>query len=338
MTRTPYALSLFDKTPVPDGTTGAEAIAFSVAFAREAEALGYHSIWYAEHHGAPPLAGSAPEILAAYVLASTRTIRIGSGGVLLQHYSPYKVAEQFRVLAALAPGRVDLGVGKAPGGLPFSTHALQVGQTPASAQSFDQKLGDLTAFLGDGLAEGHALHGVKAYPDIAERPELFLLGASLESAEIAARYGWNLTFAGHFDGGDDAIRATFGAYEGRTGRKPSLSLSVIVSDDQAQAERLAAQQTIYRVHLPDGRNVNLPNEDAAREYARQAGSPEYRLEPRNPRILAGTPALVRAELDRLSTTFGITHFFIDLPVADPAQRLAAIRHLAPQAQALAAAE
>lgn len=338
MARIEYSLSLFDKTPVPEGSTGVEALAFSVAFAQEAEALGYRSIWYAEHHGAAPLAGTAPEVLAAYVLASTRTIRIGSGGVLLQHYSPFKVAEQFRVLAALAPGRVDLGVGKAPGGLPFSTRALQVGLTPATAQSFDQKLGDLTAFLGDGPLEGHPLHGVKAYPEISNRPELFLLGASIESAEIAARHGWNLTFAGHFDGGDEAIRRTFAAYEAKTGRKPSLSVSVIVSDDQGEAERLAAQQTIFRVHLPDGRNVNLPNEDAAKEYARQAGATEYRLEPRHPRILAGTPDLVRAELDRLSATFGVTHFFIDLPIGDPAQRLAAIRHLAPRTQRLAAAE
>ncbi len=333
-----YRLSLFDKTPVPEGMTAAGALAFSVRFAREAEALGYHRLWLAEHHGGTALAGAAPEILAAFILAKTSRIRVGSGGVLLQHYSPYKVAEQFRVLAALAPGRVDLGIGKAPGGLPFSTRALQA-ELAQPLAAFEDKLADLTAFLGDGPAEGHPLHGARAYPDIdAAHPELFLLGASDESAAMAARHGWNLTFAGHFEGGDDAIRASFASYKRLTGRSPSLSLSVIVADTRAKAESQAAEQTVFRVHLPDGRNVNLPSEEAAREFARQAGAADFRLEKRDPRILAGTADEVRAELDRLSATFGITEFLIDLPATDPEARLRAIRYLAPATQHLQAAE
>ena len=121
----PYAISLLDKSPVAEGTSAAEALQTSVAFAQAAERLGYHRIWLAEHHGTPQLASSAPEIVVAHLLAATRRIRIGTGGVLLQHYSPFKVAEVFGLLASLAPGRVDLGIGKAPGGLPYGTKALQ---------------------------------------------------------------------------------------------------------------------------------------------------------------------------------------------------------------------
>lgn len=332
-----YRLSLFDKSPVHDGASGVEALAASVAFAQEAEALGYHRVWLAEHHGAPPLAGSAPEILAAFILAKTSRIRVGSGGVLLQHYSPFKVAEQFRVLAALAPDRVDLGIGKAPGGLPFTTKALQADRAPDAA-GFEAKLNDLTAFLRGGVAEAHPLHGARAYPEGGAEPELFLLGGSTESAEIAARTGWNFSFAGHFDGGDDYIRAGFDTYRQAAHRAPSLAVTAIIAPTQAIADARAAKQTIYRVHLPDGRNVNLPNEDAAKEYARQAGFTEYRLEERHPRILAGTAQVVRAELDRLASLFGIEEFFIDIPATDPAERLSSIRLLAGQQAQLAAAE
>jgi luciferase family oxidoreductase group 1 len=334
---TPYKLSLFDKTPVPEGASGSEALANSLGFALEAERLGYHRVWLGEHHGAAGLAGVAPEVLAAWLLAHTTRIRIGSGGVLLQHYSPFKIAEQFRLLASLAPGRVDLGIGKAPGGLPLTTRALQVDHG-SDAQDLAQKLADLDVFLGDGPAEGHPLQGARALPEPPERPQTFLLGASEGSARLAADLDWQFAFAGHFDGGDEAIERAQAVYRGRTGRSLSLSASVVIAQTDAEARAEADKITIYRVHLPDGRNVNLPDEDAAREFARQAGASEYRLERRNPRILAGTAAMIRAEFDRLSAAFGISEFFVDLPVADPALRLAAIRALAKPHAALAAAE
>ena len=127
-----YLLSLLDKSPIDEGGTAVEALRATVRLAQRAEELGYHRFWVAEHHSMLNLASSAPETLIAYLLARTARIRVGSGGVMLQHYSAYKVAENFNLLASLAPGRVDLGVGKAPGGFPLSTRALQMGIDPAA--------------------------------------------------------------------------------------------------------------------------------------------------------------------------------------------------------------
>src|SRR5258707_9287901 len=142
-----YSLSLIDKSPIADGATAAEALQFTITLAKRAEALGYRRFWVAEHHGAPGLASSAPEIVVSHVLAHTSRIRVGSGGVMLQHYSPFKVAEAFKVLASLAPGRVDLGIGKAPGGLPLTTRALQWFHDKGKKQDFAHQFAELDAFL-----------------------------------------------------------------------------------------------------------------------------------------------------------------------------------------------
>ena len=149
-----YLISVLDKSPVAEGASPEQALRNSLQLAQRAEQLGYHRYWFAEHHAAPALASPAPEVLAAWVLAQTRRMRIGSGGVMLRHYAPYKVAESFNLLAALAPGRVDLGVGKAPGGLPASTAALAAGR-PAFAD-FDQQLRDLEGYLSGATTEALA--------------------------------------------------------------------------------------------------------------------------------------------------------------------------------------
>ena len=198
-----YLISVLDKSPVADGASPEQALRNSLLLAQRAEQLGYHRYWFAEHHAAPtgqPCAGGAGRL----VLAQTRRIRIGSGGVMLRHYAPYKVAENFNLLAALAPGRVDLGVGKAPGGLPASTAALAAGR-PAFAD-FDQQLRDLEGYLSGAESE------VLARPVPQQAPERFLLGASPQSARQAAALGWRFVYAAHFDGDPKHIEAAFDAY------------------------------------------------------------------------------------------------------------------------------
>jgi len=175
----------------PRRSYGGEALAHTAKLARRADDLGYKRFWVAEHHASPFLASSAPEIVSAYLLAVTRRIRIGTGGVMLQHYSPFKVAESFRVLENLAPGRVDLGVGKAPGGLPYATQALQAFHDKATKPDFETALEQLDGFLRGPLPAPHPLSKAQPKPDIASLPGRILLGASPESAALAARLDGN---------------------------------------------------------------------------------------------------------------------------------------------------
>lgn len=250
-----YRLGLLDKSPLATGDNAEAALARTVDFARCAEALGYHRFWVAEHHGFPGLGSSAPELLASFVLAHTKRIRVGSGGVLLQHYSPYKVAEGFNLLAALAPGRVDLGVGKAPGGFPLSTKALGNGR---SATDFAEELALLDLFLKDGPPEGHPLHGAVARPTPTLAPERFLPGASPESALLAAKHGWTCAYAGHFNGARAAMAEILKTYKQASGdQAPILALAAFAARTSAEAERQVADLKIFRVELDTGQSVNL---------------------------------------------------------------------------------
>lgn len=321
-----YRLSLLDKSHISPGGTGPEALAGTVAAARLADDLGYHRYWLAEHHGTPSLASAAPEILIAHILAQTRHIRVGSGGVLLQHYSGYKVAEVFSVLASLAPGRVDLGIGKSPGGLPHATRAIQSELAAGSARDLDRKLADLDAWL-KGVH-----HDADIQPRPALLPECFLLGASIASAEQAARLGWNFVHAGHQQGDRAATLAALDAYQAIAGHRPVLALAAFAAPTRAEAQDRVGELRIVRPVFADGHVVNLGSEDAAHEYARQYGSTDYRLEIRRPTVLAGTAEDVRGELAALQADLGVEEFIIDQPVADPVARLKSIELIATPAR------
>ena len=323
-----FQLSLFDKSPIPEGGTADEALATSVAFAQRAEQLGYHRILLGEHHGIASLAGSAPEVLATWLLAATRSIRIGTGGVLLQHYSPYKVAEVFGVLASLAPGRVDLGIGKAPGGMPYGTRALQV-DFGGERQGFEAKLRDLDAFLDGALPDGHVLAGATAVPRAGVAPERILLGASPDSAALAGRLGWSFVYAGHHNGDPGAVERSFAAFRAETGRVPAMAVTVLVSRSAEEAAAATARLRSFRVSVSGGQVVNLTSEDGVAEYLRQAGATDYTVEERRPSVLAGTAEHVRTELAGLSERFGVAEFVLDLPQTGRAERLASLDLLAP---------
>ncbi|WP_186129146.1 LLM class flavin-dependent oxidoreductase [Burkholderia gladioli] len=323
-----YTVSLLDKSPIPEGGTAAEALQATLRLARRAEALGYRRFWVAEHHGSPTLASSAPEVLIAHLLAVTSSIRIGSGGVMLQHYSPFKVAETFRLLAALAPGRVDLGIGKAPGGLPATTRALQARHDRATRTSFDALFAELDGFVSKGASEDPALAGAQAFPQPGEAPQRVLLGGSPSSAKLAARHGWQFCYAGHFNGDVANIERSIEAYREASGRAPLLALYAYAAESGETARDALGALRIVKLHLPDGQAVNLPNEAAAAAYAAQVGASDYRLEELRPHAAAGTGEAIRAELDSLHRRFGIEEFVIDTPVAEHARRLASIEAIA----------
>ncbi|MEN0099893.1 MULTISPECIES: LLM class flavin-dependent oxidoreductase [Brucella] len=332
----PYALSFLDKSPIHDGEAAQAALTRTIKLAQKAEAAGFHRFWVAEHHNSPGLASSSPEVLIGFLLAHTHHIRIGSGGVMLQHYSAYKVAENFNLLASLAPGRVDLGVGKAPGGLPLSTRALQGAYDPDRKPSFKQQLAELDGFLDHGSEKSDDENGIAAYPVPPQKPERFLLGASVESAELAAQLDWNFVYAGHIQGDPAAIKEAVEAYRTIANRPAILAVSVIVAESDAEAEKLAGDIRRFRVAVEGLQPVNVGSREQALEYVRQAGATQYSIEERTPRVIRGTALHVHSELQRLHRELGIAEFVVDCPVSEGSHRLKTIELLANNRPAIAA--
>ncbi|MDN7856129.1 MsnO8 family LLM class oxidoreductase [Burkholderia cepacia] len=332
-TALPFRLSVLDKSPVAPGETAADALARSVSLARFADAAGYHRYWLAEHHNTAALACPSPEILIAHVLAHTRRIRVGSGGVMLQHYSPYKIAENFNLLASLAPGRVDLGIGKAPGGLPLSTRALQAGYDPARRASFADLADELNRHLQGPATAADTTGQDDATPHATPRPpepaQPFLLGASAESAALAARLGWAFVYASHLNASPTDLERAFDAYRSASGgRTPLLAISAIVAATRDAAAQLASGHQGFRVQVGDTPAVNVGSLDQAHAYIRQAGGGPHRIDPRETRIVHGTRDEVLHELHALHRRHGIDEFVIDTPLADAAPRIASLRLLA----------
>src|SRR4051812_42132759 len=189
-------LSVLDQSPVAEGSTGAQALHNTLDLARHADGLGYHRYWVAEHHGGPSLSGPSPEALIGPIACATQRIRVGSGGVMLPHYSPFKVAETFSVLAGLFPGRVDLGLGRAAGTDPMTTHALQRDRSRAMPDDFPQQLTELLAYYEDSIPRSSPLARLaKVLPGRPEAPEPWLLGSSPQSALWAGELGLPYAFA-----------------------------------------------------------------------------------------------------------------------------------------------
>ena len=209
-------LSILDQSIATAGRPQAQAITNTVALAKAVEAMGYERFWVSEHHNNATIVGTAPEILIAAIAATTSRIRVGSAGVMLPHYSPYKVAEQFRVLDALAPGRIDLGLGRAPGSDGRTAYALHPLANERPAQ-FPNDIRDLQAWLaGTPLRDGHPFQGVQAFPAGETSPEIWVLGSSDYGAQVAAHFGLPYAFAWFFTdgaGGDMAMKLYFDNYK-----------------------------------------------------------------------------------------------------------------------------
>lgn len=323
-----YRLSLLDKAPVLQGESPTAALQRTLQMAQRAEEWGYHRFWLAEHHNTAQLASPSPEVLIAWIIAQTRHIRVGSGGVMLQHYSPYKVAENFNLLASLAPGRIDLGVGKAPGGLPLSTHALQHGVDAAKKGSFAEQLQLLDSWLKPDQADPDD-EGLAATPLPSRPANRFLLGASEESARLAASLGWQFVFAAHLNGDRQLLEHALSTYSRLSqGQRALVAVQVVVADSPAGAELLVANLRHYHVAVKDGPSVNVASLEQAERYVRQGGYRDYQIEPRTPSLLKGTAAQVHAQLDALHHNFDIDEFVIDTPITEPVARLQSLELLA----------
>jgi luciferase family oxidoreductase group 1 len=321
-----YRISILDKSPLAAGETAAQALARTLTLAQQAEHWGYHRFWIAEHHNAEQLASPSPELLIAWILGQTRRIRVGSGGVMLQHYSPYKVAENFNLLASIAPGRVDLGVGKAPGGLPLATRALQQGLHQDEKGGFAEQLAQLDNWLA--LTESQGEESLRATPIPPRRADGFLLGASVESARLAASLDWNFVFAAHLNGDKNLLRDVLAQWRELSRREVIVAVQAIVAPDAASAAELAKQVEVWGVELENGQRVTVGSEAQAAAFARQAGSSPKHIERRESSLLFGTADAVKAQLDELQAQWRIDEFIIDTPISEGRARLSSLALLA----------
>jgi len=318
-------LSVLDQSTIVSGRSPGVSIRESIALAQHCEALGYHRYWCAEHHNSDSQAGTAPEILIAAIAATTQRIRVGSAGVMLPHYSALKVAEQFRVLDAIAPGRIDLGLGRAPGSDGRTAYALNP-RAETAAEQFPAEVRDLLAWLsGEKLMEGHPFRDIRAQPGGATVPEVWILGSSDYGAQVAAFFGLPFCFA-HFitDGrGADQALAIY-----REGFRPSARLEAphaavcvwaMAAETQEEAAHLFRSRELSRLNRDRGVYAALPSpeEAAARVYSEAETA---RLERMRARAFYGTADVVAGRLRALAAEHGIEEIAVLTTLHDPEAR------------------
>jgi luciferase family oxidoreductase group 1 len=318
-------LSVLDQSTVVSGRSPDASIRESLALARHCEALGYHRYWVAEHHNSASIAGSAPEVLMAALAATTSRIRIGSAGIMLPHYSALKVAEQFRVLEAIAPGRIDMGLGRAPGSDGLTAHALNPNAATAS-DNFPGDVRDLLAWLaGEPLVERHPFRSISAQPQGPTVPEPWILGSSTYGAQVAAHFGLPHCFAWFISDGHGAAQA-LDIY--RTGYRPSarfptplgaVCVWAICGETMAEAERLFSSRALARIWRDRGVFAALPSPEEAAAYS-YSNAEKLRMERLREESIWGTPDIVAAKLQALADDLQVEEMVVLSTAHDPDAR------------------
>jgi luciferase family oxidoreductase group 1 len=305
-------LSIIDQCPVPAGFTTADALNNTIELARLADRLGYERYWIAEHHATGAFASPAPEIMIARVAAETSHLRVGSGGVMLPHYSPMKVAETFRVLHALYPGRIDLGIGRAPGGSPLDSFALRRDRSAQPPDDdFPKQLLELIAFLHGGFRPDHAFSRIQLSPAMPGAPEVWLLGSSMWSAAAAAQLGLPYAFAHFID--PTHTRAAIEYYRSHFIRSNELSaplailgIGAICAPTDDEAERMASSVRLFVHHARQGDRGPIPTpEDALAELGPAPEDVMMRETGEWPHAIIGTPDHVRDTLVDIASVLHI---------------------------------
>ena len=308
----PIALGVLDQSPIGRGENAADAIAHSTALARRCDELGYRRYWVAEHHASDTLASSSPEILVTRLAGETERIRVGSGGVMLAHYSPYKVAENFRLLEVLFPGRIDLGVGRAPGSDGLTAAALAYGN-PLGIEYYPAKVRDLVAFVAGQPPLTEAFRNLKATPAAATAPQVWMLGSSFDSAAYAARFGLAYSHA-HFIAPAPAVEAlrryreAF-APEHLPAPYSSLGVFAIVTETAARADAFRRLRALTRLRRDQGERAPRPTlEEALRHPFTEA---EVRtMRGKRSRAIIGTAPEVKAALSALAAEAGADELIV----------------------------
>lgn len=301
-------LSVLDQTPVSEGSTAAQALRNSIDLARLADGLGYHRYWVAEHHGGGLVAGPSPEVLIGPIASATSRLRVGSGGVMLPHYSPLKVAENFGVLAGLYPGRIDLGIGRAAGTDPMTTHALQRDRSHAMPDDFPEQLAELLGYFERSFPADHPLARLAdSLPGNPEVPETWLLGSSEQSALWAGELGLRYAFADFINprgvANAKTYRSNFVTGERLGAPRVAVAVRAIVAETGEEAERLSTSWRMAFDLLRRGRLIPVPPPGKAARYLALHGD-EREGPGGKPRRLTGTAAQVRAEIEEIAAAYG----------------------------------
>jgi luciferase family oxidoreductase group 1 len=303
-------LSVLDQSPVSDGSTGAQALGNTLDLARRADELGYHRYWVAEHHGGPMLAGTSPEVLSAAIASATDRLRVGSGGVMLPHYSPFKVAETFSVLSGLFPGRIDLGIGRASGADAMTTFALQRERRYPGADDFPQQLAELLSYLEGSIATDHPFAPLAdVLPGRPEGPEPWLLGSSRDSAIWAAQVGLPYAFADFINphGAELAqlYRNRFTPSRHLSEPRVAVAVWVLCADTDEEAEALATSSRMAAILQHEGQPIPVPSVETAQHFLSVHPERDSALAVVRPRrSVLGTPGTIRAEIEDVADLYG----------------------------------
>ena len=302
-------LSVVDQSPVRTGESAGQALRDTIALAVAVEKLGYQRYWLAEHHSLPNFAGTSPEILIGQVAAHTNKIRVGSGGVMLSHYSALKVAENFRMLGALYPGRIDLGVGRAPGSDQITAAALSFPGQPREIRHFPRQVVDLIGFLNNNLEDTHFFSGITAGPGEPEVPDVWLLGSRYESANMAAQLGLPFAYA-HFFGinveeGPAIVanyKQNFQPSERFPEAKVNVGVHVVCAESEEEALRLSASRNLSRLFNITGRANGIPSPEDAAKYIYRADEAAF-VKQYQDVCVDGNPQQVKEGLEGISEMY-----------------------------------
>jgi luciferase family oxidoreductase group 1 len=319
-------ISALDQSPAADGSSQHLAIRESIELAKLCDRLGYHRYWVSEHHNSDSIVGTAPEILMAAIAATTARIRIGSAGVMLPHYSALKVAEQFRVLEGIAPGRIDLGVGRAPGSDRKTAFALNPHQN--AAEEFPQQVQDLQAWVsGKPLEAGHAFGDIKAHPLGPTSPEMWILGSSDYGAQLAAYLGLPYAYAYFFTEGrgtEQALTLYRNLYRPSAAHPmphPTICVWALAAPTEAEARHFLKTREHWRIGFEKGLRTPLVSPEAAdAAYAGYGAAERAAIASLRDKAIVGTPAQVKARLNALASTFELDEIVINTWTHDPAAR------------------
>lgn len=316
-------LGMLDHTWITHGQDAAAAFAETVELAQQAEKLGYNRFWVSEHHDTPNIAGSSPEVLISYLLAKTRSIRIGSGGVMLQHYSPFKVAENFNVMASLAPNRVELGIGRATGGLPRATEALK--HNSGRVLSVDEKLEQLAHYLMRPAEKDPSVAGLQPIPIPPRPPGLYVLGSSANSGLLAARLGLPYVYALIINDDEETAAQAFALYRSNyegpaEQRRALLALSVIVGETDEEAELLSQRNTRIKFLFENGQTYTALTKDEA-EALSQRFKGRFTIRAQQQTAWHGSKETIRRKLLEAQSRYGADEFLVTTIMDDFNARL-----------------